>query len=105
MSTKNAYKGEGLDGSDRLQALLREYFSALYGAIRPDPPSGRTTVHSFTVMRSDEGGWLVVARGLSGDDGTPVVAFGNGSSPWEALWAVNKSINANKFKVDTKGRK
>lgn len=92
----------GLTDLDKVIQYFGRAFPNLWGAIRPDIPTGRTWIVSITIMLAEEGGWLAIARGRSGDDGTPLVAFGSGPDWWAAWWNLNKTIAADKWKVDKK---
>lgn len=79
-----------------LDMFLAKHFSNLTRMLSSACGAG---YGGFSVTCKPDGKWFAVGR-ASSSDGDPIVAFGSGSNPYDALRELNSSIAAGKWKVD-----
>ena len=88
----NANSDNGLE----LQKAFGKWLSNLTGVLKSNCMS---RYGGFSLSCKADGRWFAVARAVDADL-HPVVAFGSGSSPWDALRQLNGSIASKKWKPD-----
>lgn len=94
-NAKRGYNANS-DGGLELQKGFAKWLSNLAGVLRLNCAS---RYGGYSLSCREDGRWFAVARALE-EEGRPVVAFGSGSSPWDALRQLNGSIASGKWKLD-----
>lgn len=96
MSKKDWEANHELQGADgHLRVMFSKYLSNVFHLLVSHPDSMRF----IKCACRGEGDWLIVV-GVFGEDGTPLVAFGSGTSLFEALVNVNTTISKGHWKAD-----
>lgn len=97
MSRRRRSFKDGDDGETQGLLVLRHHFPALLESWLGGP--NQVHVESISIRRRASG-VLVVVSAIVVADMVPVVAFGSGPTPWDALKNVSKAIQKSQWKPD-----
>ncbi len=93
--TKRLLEGEKESRTEALEKALLKFSSNVFSALVKNPED----VRFLKVICKDPEDWLCI-MGIFSDDGTPLVAFGNGPTFATALMSLSSSMAGDKWKDD-----